>query len=227
MPVSIALVDDNTTFRQRLMSRLQFFEDEVRVVFSANSGTAILDMLRSLVPDDLPEVVLMDIEMPGGSGIETTQRLTAQWPDVAVIMLTVFEQDDAIFDAVKAGASGYLLKDASVDSVVNAILQVHDGGAPMSPLVARKVLESVRSPLEAKDVQDDASSAETFSLTARETEVLTLLVEAHTEAYVADLLHISPHTVRSHIKNIYKKLHVHSRAAMVRVALKHNLVDDG
>jgi len=184
-----------------------------------------LKAVRNQDVNERPEVVLMDIEMPGLSGIDTAQQLTAKWPNVAVIMLTVFEQDDAIFDAVKAGASGYLLKDASVDAVVDAVQQVHAGGAPMSPLVARKVLESVRAP-SPDAAEDDTSSAEAFSLTARETEVLTLLVDAHTEAHVADLLHISPHTVRSHIKNIYKKLHVHSRASMVRVALEHNLVDD-
>ena len=199
MPISVALVDDNTTFRRRLMDRLQFFEDDVRVVLSANSGAAFLKAVRNQDVNERPEVVLMDIEMPGLSGIDTTQQLTAEWPNVAVIMLTVFEQDDAIFDAVKAGASGYLLKDASVDSVVDAIQQVHAGGAPMSPLVARKVLESVRAPSPTDAAEDDTSSAEAFSLTARETEVLTLLVDAHTEAHVADLLHISPHTDRKSV----------------------------
>ena len=215
--IFIGLVEDHPDLRDRLLQQLAFF-DEVEVVLSAESGDAFradLDVrARSGAP--LPAVVLMDIEVPGADGIETTRALRADHPDIEVVMLTVFEDEARIFAAVQAGASGYLLKDAGPEAVVRAVQEVAAGGAPASPLVARKLLGYVR--------ESAPAGADAFDLTPREREVLTLLVEDDTEAQIADALALSPHTVRSHIKNLYAKLEVHSRAAAVRTAFQSGIV---
>ena len=220
MPVRVALVEDHPAFRQRLTERLRFFAD-VELVLTAESGDAFLERIGSLEADTRPEVVIMDIEMPGITGIETTRRLKASHPDIDVLMFTVFEHDDSIFDSIKAGASGYLLKDSSADQIVGAVLELAGGGAPMSPGIARRVLGYARSAVPSAE----APPVQAFDLTERERDVLQRLVEADTEDAIADRLHISPHTVRTHIKNIYKKLHVHSRASVVRVAIENRLLD--
>lgn len=223
MSVRVALVEDHPAFRQRLTERLRFFAD-VELVLTADSGDAFLERIEALRPDARPEVVIMDIEMPGLTGIETTRRLKAAHPEIDVLMFTVFEHDDSIFDSIQAGASGYLLKDSSADQIVGAVLELAGGGAPMSPGVARRVLAQARAATAPVPRQAEAE-AETFDLTERERDVLQRLVEADTEDAIADRLFISPHTVRTHIKNIYKKLHVHSRASVVRVAIENRLLD--
>jgi DNA-binding NarL/FixJ family response regulator len=222
MPVRVALVEDHPAFRQRLTERLRFFAD-VELVLTADSGNAFLEQIDAIAPDAQPEVVIMDIEMPGLSGIETTRRLKAAHPEIDVLMFTVFEHDDSIFASIQAGASGYLLKDSAADQIVGAVLELAGGGAPMSPGVARRVLAHARATsLESPPAEAPAA---TFDLTERERDMLHRLVEADTEDAIADRLHISPHTVRTHIKNIYKKLHVHSRASVVRVAIENRLLD--
>ncbi|MEM1042116.1 MAG: response regulator transcription factor [Bacteroidota bacterium] len=223
MPVRVALVEDHPDFRQRLTERLRFFAD-VSLVLSADSGNAFLERIAEMTEDQLPEVVIMDVEMPGITGIETTRRLKEQHPEIDVLMFTVFEHDDSIFDAVRAGASGYLLKDSSADQVVGAVLELAAGGAPMSARVARRVLDVARHSAPAPEAEAP-EAAPAFDLTERERDVLQRLVEADTEEAIADHLCISPHTVRTHIKNIYRKLHVHSRASVVRVALENRLLD--
>lgn len=221
MRTRVALVEDNHTLRRRFIERFRFFPD-VELVLSAGSGEAFLSSLQQLPPAEHPQVVLMDIELPGISGIETTARLRAAHPEIEVMMLTVFEDEDRIFTSIQAGASGYLLKDASTDALVGAVLELLQGGAPMSPAVARKMLGYVRAGDQAAPVPPDERPR--FELTEREREILEQLVEDETEPLIADKLHISPHTVRTHIKNIYKKLHVHSRASAVRVALEQQLL---
>ena len=214
----VALVEDHLHLRDRLVQQLAFF-DEVELVLVSESGDQFLADLavrdRSRAP--LPEVVLMDIEMPGTDGIATTARLRESRPDMEVLMLTVFEDEDKIFAAVQAGASGYLLKDAGAVAIVRAIGEIADGGAPTSPLVARKLLGYVRD-------HAPAVPADAIHLTPREQEVLALLVESDTEAAIADALGVSAHTVRSHVKNLYAKLEVHSRAQVVRAAYERGLV---
>lgn len=224
MAVRVALVEDNDSFRRRFVERFRFFE-EVSLVLSASNGQMFLRRVAALPEEDRPEVVLMDIEMPGMSGIETTLRLKEARPEIDVIMLTVFKHDEKVFDSIRAGAAGYLLKDASADEVVGAILELARGGAPMSPEVARRMLQFVRSGenVHRPEASDEDAIAR-FELTDRELDILHHLVEDKTEAVLADELHISPHTVRTHIKNIYKKLHVHSRASAVRVALEERLL---
>ena len=209
-PVSVrlALVEDRSDVRQLLTERLAFFDD-VELVSVSGSAEAFFEGLDAAAP----EVVLMDIELPGMDGIEATGRLRESHPETEVLMLTVFEDEDRIFAAVQAGASGYLLKDASAGRIVGAVLEVARGGAPVSPLVAKKLLGWIRG--------DDC---EAVGLTDRERDVLGLIVEGLTEDGIADRLFISPHTVRSHIKSLYRKLEVHSRAEVVRVAYERRLI---
>lgn len=215
-PVRLALVEDHPALRDRVVQQLRYF-DAVDLELVSESGEAFLADLEVLERSgrSLPQVVLMDIEVPGPDGIETTRQLNARWPGIDVLMLTVFEDEDRIFRAIQAGASGYLLKDAGPNRIVQAVVEVVDGGAPTSPLVARKLLGYVR--------QQTAPASASFDLTAREQEVLNWLVEDATEVHIAEHLGVSPHTVRSHVKNLYRKLQVHSRAQAVRVALEQGL----
>ncbi|MEM6286178.1 MAG: response regulator transcription factor [Bacteroidota bacterium] len=223
-PIPIALVEDHPMLRDRLVQQLAFFE-AVDLMLTAESGDDFLADLdvraRSGAP--FPGVVLMDIEMPGRDGIETTAEVRRRHPEVEVLMLTVFEEEDKIFAAVQAGASGYLLKDDGPSAIVQAVEEVAAGGAPTSPLVARKLLSYVRD-----QAQNDASGreeADSLRLTPRELDVLRQLVEDDTEAEIAARLGVSPHTVRTHVKNLYAKLQVHSRAQAVRTALRRGLVE--
>jgi DNA-binding NarL/FixJ family response regulator len=221
-PTRVAFVEDNYNVRSRLIERFRFF-DEIDLVFGSGTGEEFLETMSEIEPEQLPDVVLMDIELPGASGIETTAVLKEQWPETDVLMFTVFEDEEKIFEAIQAGAAGYLLKDASVGDVVGAILELRRGGAPMSSSVAKRVLRFVQTGA----TNASRPAEETFDLSAREIEILHQLVAGDTEHAIADKLCISPNTVRTHVKNVYKKLHVHSRASAVRVALSNNLLKEG
>ncbi|MEO0558231.1 MAG: response regulator transcription factor [Bacteroidota bacterium] len=215
-PVRLALVEDHPGLRDRVVQQLAYF-DAVDLDLVSESGEAFLADLevRDRSGQPLPQVVLMDIEVPGPDGIETTRQLSTLWPSIDVLMLTVFEDEDRIFRAIQAGASGYLLKDAGPERIVQAVLEVVDGGAPTSPLVARKLLGYVK--------QQAAPHVMPFSLTKREQDVLSHLIEDATEKRIAEQLGVSPHTIRTHVKNLYRKLQVHSRAQAVRVAIEQGL----
>ncbi|MEO1436450.1 MAG: response regulator transcription factor [Bacteroidota bacterium] len=156
-------------------------------------------------------VWLMDINLPGISGIEGVRQLKPTYPDLDFIMLTINQDDDSIFDALRAGASGYLLKDTPPTELLRSIREVVKGGAPMSASIAMRVVQSFRQ-LNASPLSD------------RETEILKLLCEGQNYRSIAEALVVSPHTIRSHIKNIYRKLHVNSRAEAVKKAIDDRLI---
>lgn len=158
-----------------------------------------------------PDVVLMDINLPGMSGIEGVKKLKAQMPNLDVIMLTIQVDDHSVFESICAGATGYMLKSTPPAALLQAIEEVNKGGAPMSASIARKVLGSFRRSSQSP-------------LSERETEILRLLCEGQNYKGIAEQLFVSGHTVRSHIKNIYKKLHVNSRAEAVKKAMRDKLV---
>jgi DNA-binding NarL/FixJ family response regulator len=221
MSIRITLVEDTASLRKRFTELFAMYE-EVELVATYASGEATLNGLTKMPPSKLPQVILMDIELLEMSGIETTRLVKERFPDIEVMMLTVFEDEAKIFQSIEAGASGYLLKDDAADDIVTAIKELHDGGAPMSQSIARKVLTMLKSsPAEKKT---SLSPSEEFSLSVRELELLRGLVDGETYTSLAKILFLSPHTVKTHIKNIYKKLHVHTRATAVKTAIDRNLV---
>ncbi len=216
----IALVEDIAALRDRMVEYLSLYDD-VDLTLVADSGDAFLESVSQLSADQLPDVVLMDIEMPGTDGIETTRRFKQSTPQCEVMMLTVFEDSERVFRAIQAGASGYLLKDTPAVEVVEAARELLRGGSPLSPAIARKTLSLVQeqsaSPVHAEE------AAALLDLTPRETEVLRGLVGDTTETELAEQLFVSPHTLRSHVKNIYSKLHVRSRSGAIRIAIRGGL----
>lgn len=222
MSIQIAIVEDQQKIIDRLKQRLAFFDD-IEILFTASGDKEAMEYLDKLSPSNLPKVILMDIEMPGKSGIELTGILKKEYPDIDILIQTVFENDDKIFQSIQAGASGYLLKDDPIHKYVDAIHELADGKAALSPLIASKLMNYVKDSRQTK--QDKAKETqEEFALTDREIDILKRIVDDLTEHQIGEELFISHHTVRTHIKNIYKKLHVHSRASAVRFAISKGLV---
>lgn len=195
--IRVLLYEDNDNLRNSLASLLKLQAD-VELAAAMNNAQTVLIDIASFSPD----VILMDIDMPGITGIEALKQLRQQHPDLAVIMLTVFEDNDHVFDAICAGASGYLLK-KNIDQIIASIKDVLDGGAPMTGSIARKVLQLFPKPAA-------PSSDNDYQLSVRENDLLQLLVKGYSYKMIADAMNISIETVRSHIKKIYRKLQVNS-----------------
>jgi len=214
MPISIAIVDDKVQNRVSLAEKIMYSK-EIEVLFTASNGEDFLDQMKQR--KIYPQAVLMDIEMPVVNGIDAVSIGASLYPGTKFIMLTVFDDDEKIFEAIKAGASGYLLKDDRVDAIIQSIIElIKEGGAPMSPGIARKALVL----LSKANVQADKTKDDHMDLSDREMEVLKLLVEGYDFRNTAEKLFISPHTVRKHIGKIYEKLHVNSKAQVINLALK-------
>jgi DNA-binding NarL/FixJ family response regulator len=227
MKLKVAFVEDNASLRKRFEEQMALFP-ELDLVSTYASGETAISALKRLQPSRIPEVILMDIGLKGMSGIDTTIALKELFPEIEIMMYTVFEDEPKIFQSIQAGASGYLLKDDPIERVVEAIHELKAGGAPISQSIARTMLSFIRS--KPKNELQPGHSVSTpiipveLSLSERELELLEGLVRGETYATLAEKHHISPHTVKTHIKNIYKKLHVHSRALAVRVAIERKLV---
>jgi DNA-binding NarL/FixJ family response regulator len=201
-PITVAIVDDNDAVRtgwMKLINRSSF----VRCI---STYATAKDALQH-IPLQPPAVILMDICMPGMSGIECTARLKALCPELCIIMLTTFGDSDNIFEALQAGASGYLLKHVTSGTLIKSIREAHRGGVPMSAQIAQQVLSYFRAQQPREPI--------TGALTTREHELLSLLAKGQFYKEIADALNISIETVRSHIRSIYEKLHVHSRTEAV------------
>ena len=204
---TVVLVEDNNDLREGLKIILNEHKDE----FNCLSTFADAESAAKKIPELKPEVVLMDINLPGMSGIDCLKQLRTVLPEIDVIMLTVFADDKTVFDSLCAGACGYITKNASPEEILDAIREVKKGGAPMSARIARMVVGSFKN-------------FEATSLTEREREVLEQLCKGKSYKMVADALFISHDTVRHHIKNIYKKLQVHSVSEAILVAMKKKIV---
>jgi len=211
MPISVAIVEDNRDLREGLSQLIKGTPG-----YSCVGSYGSCDQMLSGVKQAKPEVVLMDIGLPGMSGIEGVQKLKQLLPGVEVLMLTVFEDEQKIFDSIVAGASGYLLKKISPTKLLEAIREVAAGGAPMTARIARRVLEAFQ--------KGDPQKNDRVDLSERERQVLSGLVNGMTYQAIADQLFISIDTVRSHVKSIYDKLHVNSKAQAITLAMKNRLV---
>ncbi len=215
--IRIALAEDNKQLAVAIEEKLQFFAATIDFVFHSIDGT---ELLKELEKGQGVDVVLMDIEMPGMNGIRATGQVKQKYPQIKVIMLTVFDDEDSIFQAIQAGANGYLLKDETPEKIIDGIKTIMAGGAPMSPLIASKVLHLLRNP--EKAIQE--ADSEDFSLTERESKVLEKLCQGLDYKKIATDLFIAPATVRKHIENIYGKLQVHNKMQAMHKAQKHNLI---
>lgn len=222
MKTRIGIIDDQSRILNNLITRFTFFED-IEIIMTAANAEDCLKKLEKLNSSQLPQVLLVDIEMPGKSGIELTRILNSKHPGIDIIIQTVFEDEDKIFKSVLAGASGYLLKDDPIQKYVNAIHDLMNDGAALSPSVASKLMQYVKSSIQDRE-EKAKESQEKYLLTDREIEILKGIADDLTEHQIGEKLFISHHTVRTHIKNIYKKLHVHSRASAVKLAISQGLV---
>jgi DNA-binding NarL/FixJ family response regulator len=164
-----------------------------------------------------PDVILMDIEMPGINGIEAVAMIKEDHPEMKILMETIFDDDEKIFNSICAGAEGYILKHTSPAEIMDAIKEIYEGGSPMTPSIANRVLKMVKS-------RPENGSKESFDLSPREKEILTCLVKGMSYKMVADACYISIETVNVHVKNIYRKLQVHSKSEAVAKALKGRIV---
>ncbi|MGY1696076.1 MULTISPECIES: response regulator [unclassified Geodermatophilus] len=212
-PIRVCLVDDHAVVRRGLRGYLELVED-VEIVGEAADGRAALDLVAALVAGGgAPHVVLMDLLMPGTDGVTATRLLTQRYDGVAVVAMTSYSEVDRIRSALEAGASGYLLKDAEADQVVDAIRQAHRGEMPLGPAVARQLARAVSAP--GRTALD--------TLTAREHEVLVLLATGLSNREIARRLSISERTARTHVSNILDKLGLRSRTQAALYAIQHGL----
>ena len=217
----VAIAEDNAFLIQAIREKLALAGD-ITVAWVARDGEAFS---RKLEDDHHLDLVLMDIEMPRVNGIEATRRLKARHPQIKVVMLTTFDDDERIFEAIQAGADGYLLKDIDARALAEAIRETLAGGAVMTPSIAAKALRLLRNPPAHKlEGAVAGGDAETAQLSARETDVLEQLAKGLTYQAVADNLFISPHTVRKHVENLYGKLRVHNKLAAVEEARRRRLI---
>jgi len=211
MKIKVTIFDDNRSLRQGLYQLIDGSEGYECAGAFENCSNLLKD-----IENTKPDVVLMDIQMPGITGIEAVKILREKYPDLKILMQTIFEESDKIFQSILAGASGYILKNTSPSRILDFIKETYEGGAPMSPSVATKVLKMVG--------QQPVEKTNSFNLSEREKEILSCLVKGMSYKLIADACFISIDTVRGHIRNIYEKLHVHSKGEAIATAIKDRIV---
>jgi DNA-binding NarL/FixJ family response regulator len=212
MKIKVAVFDDNKSLRTGLQLLINASE-KLKCVGTFENCVQVLKDIHDCQPD----VVLMDIDMPHINGIEALKMAKKKYPTVKIVMQTVFEDDEKIFAAVCAGADGYILKKTAPQKLIDNIIEVTEGGAPMTPSVAKQVLRLVNSPAR-------VSSKEKFNLSERETEILSFLVQGLSYKMIAEQCFISYATVNTHVKHIYEKLQVHSAVEAVTKAIQEKIV---
>ncbi|MFA6150696.1 MAG: response regulator transcription factor [Chitinophagaceae bacterium] len=211
--IHIAIAEDNQMALKAIEEKLAAYPDLV-VKLKAMNGKILNDELAEHQID----LILMDIDMPLMNGIDATKAVKRQFPQIKVLVLTTFDDDEKIFEAIMAGASGYLLKEEPKDNIYKAILETMDGGAAMSPIIAMKALNLIRTPIQAQFTKQD------FGLSPREIELLEQLKNGLTYEQLAANMYISIGTVRKHIENVYRKLQVNNKVNAVKVATDNRLI---
>jgi DNA-binding NarL/FixJ family response regulator len=209
-PIRLILVEDQHTILQQ-QKRLLDRHAELKVVGTARDGTRALELIDQLRPD----VVLLDLGLPDIDGIEVTRRIKAGAPQVEILIFTIFDEEERVLEAVRAGASGYLLKGTPADRVVEAICEVHGGGSVIQPRLARRLLSHFQT----------AGGQDVPQLTPRETEILLLISKGLSNRRAAETLGLSPATVRTHLEHIYAKLEVSNRTEAVTEAIRMGIID--
>jgi DNA-binding NarL/FixJ family response regulator len=212
MNIKVAIFEDNRNLREGLFQLIEGSDG-----FHCVGAFANCDRLLNDIKQSMPDVILMDIEMPGISGIEAIKILKENFPEIKILMETIFEDTEKIFDSICNGAEGYILKNTAPVNILSAIKEIYEGGAPMTPSVASKVLKMFKK-------NSPAYLKETIILTEREKEILKSLVEGMSYKMIASTCFISIDTVNGHIKNIYKKLQVHSKSEAVVKAIRGKIV---
>ncbi|MFY0713572.1 response regulator transcription factor [Seonamhaeicola sp. NFXS20] len=216
MTIKVAITDDNSFLIKAVKEKLSFFKD-IKVSFTAINGH---DLLEKLEENHNLDLILMDIEMPIKNGVEATETVKQKYPQIKIIMLTVFDDDENIFNAIKAGADGYLLKEVNPKNLYNGIKETLNGGAAMTPSIALKTLKLLRHPVNF----ESSDKKEEITLTNREVDVLEQLSKGLSYNAIANNLILSTGTIRKHIENIYRKLQVHNKLEAVQKAKKNNLI---
>jgi DNA-binding NarL/FixJ family response regulator len=216
-PIRVLIVDDHALFRRGLVMVLEQ-EKDIDLVGEAGDGAEAVNIAQ----DTMPDVVLMDVRMPRRGGIEATSQIKAIAPHTKILMLTISDEEADLYDAIKAGASGYLLKEISIEEVANAIRQVHAGQSMISPSMASKLLTEFATMVKKTDEKPAAAQPR---LTEREMEVLRLVAKGRNNRDIAKELFISENTVKNHIRNILEKLHLHSRMQAVVYAVREKLLE--
>lgn len=215
MKIRIAIAEDNHFLLHSLVEKLDFFDDlELRI--KAQNGAELIGKLEA---NHNVDVVLMDIQMPEMDGIKATEIVKKRFPNIRIIMLTVLDDDEYIFQSILNGADGYLLKETAPDKLYESIQEILNGGAPMSPTVALRALKLLRNPKLA-----DARNKEEVQLSKREVEILDHLSKGLDYRQIAEILFIAPGTVRKHMENIYRKLKVHNKMEAVNTAVKKGIL---
>jgi len=214
--IKIAIVDDNSFLIKTVQEKLSFFED-FSLKFTAINGE---DLIEKLEKNHNIDLILMDIEMPKMNGIEATEIIKNKYPQIKIIMLTVFDNDENIFNAIKAGADGYLLKEVNPKDLHQGIIETINGGATMTPSIAMKTLKLFRNPT----VFDSIPNQEQYNLTPREIEVLEQLSKGLKYNAIAENLFLSAGTIRKHVENIYTKLQVHNKLEAIQKAKNNKLI---
>lgn len=211
-PYNIWIVEDEPMYRESLENLIQITSD-FNLIHSANS---VEKAIQAFGTKQKPDIILQDIRLPGLSGIDGINIYKKHYPEVLVVILTTFDDDEKVFDAILAGADGYLLKRTLGTEIIKSLKDLLNNGAPISPTIAKKIIKMMGNPSKKNKVENP--------LTDRETTILKYLVDGHTLKGIANKLCISRHTVDTHTKNIYRKLQVHNRSNLVSVAVKKGLV---
>ena len=220
-PIRVLIVDDHALFRRGLEMVLEE-EEDIEVVGEACDGAEA----AARAAESLPDVVLMDVRMPRRSGIEACGAMKAAGPSAKIVMLTISDEEEDLFEAIKAGASGYLLKDIPLDEVAEAVRAVHGGQSLINPSMAAKLMTEFAT-LARREGEERAEQVPAPKLTEREMEVLKLVAKGSSNRDIARELFISENTVKNHVRNILEKLQIHSRMEAVMVAVREKLIELG